>query len=139
MDGAVRSEEDETAIDCIQNLVVKHGIYAFGERTPGRKHIRQGDWICFYANGKGVVAHARVSAAPENKPDQRVRHTQDYPYTFPVQDQRFYPENPVVVDATVRQQLDAFRGRDPDKSWAWFVQATRKITEHDFGVLTRKQ
>src|ERR1019366_9545434 len=60
-----------------------------------------------------------------------------YPYTLHVQDQRFYAENPVVVDATVRQKLDAFRGRDPDKSWAWFVQATRKITEHDFRVLTR--
>jgi len=133
----VKGDEEETAIDCIQNLVVKHGIYAFGERTPGRRHVKQGDWICFYANGKGVVAHASVSAAPENKPDQRVRHPQDYPYTFHVQDQRFYAENPVVVDATVRQQLDAFRGRDPDKSWAWFVQATRKITEHDFRVLTR--
>jgi len=134
----VRGDEDETAIDCIQNLVVKYGIYAFGERTPGRRHIKQGDWICFYANAKGVVAHASVSTAPENKPDQRVRHPQDYPYTLHVQDQRFYAENPVVVDATVRQRLDAFRGRDPDKSWAWFVQATRKITEHDFRVLTRK-
>ena len=133
----VRDDEDETAIDCIQNLVVNHGIYAFGERTPGRKHVKQGDWICFYANGKGVVAHASVSTAPENKPDQRVRHPQDYPYTLHVEDQRFYAENPVVVDATVRQQLDAFRGRDPDKSWAWFVQATRKISEHDFRVLAR--
>jgi len=134
----VRGDEDQTAIDCINDLVVKHGIYAFGERTPGRKDVKQGDWICFYANGMGVVAHASVSAAPENNPDQRVRHPQDYPYTLHVQDQRFYAENPVVIDATVRQQLDAFRGRDPDKSWAWFVQATRKITEHDFRLLTLK-
>src|ERR1019366_8335871 len=77
---------------------LRHGIYAFGERTPGRKHVKQGDWICFYATGKGVVAHASVSTAPENKPDQRVRHPQDYPYTLHVQDQRFYAENPVVVE-----------------------------------------
>jgi hypothetical protein len=133
----IKGDEEETAIDCIQHLVAKHGIYAFGERTPGRRHVKQGDWVCFYANGKGVVAHASVSAPPENKPDQRVRHPQDYPYTLHVQDQHFYAENPVVVDATVRQQLDAFRGRDPDKSWAWFVQATPKLSEHDFRVLTR--
>lgn len=133
----VKDHETETAIDCVKNLVGKHGIYAFGERTPGRTHIKQGDFICFYAAGDGVIAHAKVASAPENKPDERVVHSQDYPYTFRTQDAKLYAEDPVVVDGTVRQELDAFRGRDPDRPWAWFVQATRKITEHDFRTLTR--
>jgi len=54
-----------------------------------------------------------------------------------VQEQQVYAQNPVVLDGTIRQNLDAFKGRDPDKPWAWFVQATRKITEHDFRALTR--
>jgi EVE domain len=133
----VKDHEKETAIDCVKNLVGKHGIYAFGERTPGRTHIKKGDWLCFYASGDGIVAHAKVASAPEKKPDERVIHPQDYPYTLRVQDQRLYAGDPFVLDAKVRQQLDAFRGRDPDKSWSWFVQATRKITEHDFRLLTR--
>ena len=32
--------------------------------------------------------------------------------------------------------LDAFHGRDPDGPWAWFVQATREVSEHDFRILT---
>lgn len=133
----VKDDEQETAIECVQNLVQKNGIYAFGERTPGRRHIKAGDGICFYATGVGVIAHAKVSAPAENKPDSRVRHSQDYPYVIHVTDQRMYEQSPSVIDATLRQQLDAFRGRDPEKSWAWFVQATRKITEHDFRALTR--
>jgi hypothetical protein len=133
----VKDHAKETAIDCVKNLVGKHGIYAFGERTLGRTHIKQGDWLCFYAAGDGVIAHAKVASAPEKKPDERVIHPEDYPYTLHVQEQRLYAEDPVVLDVTVRQRLDAFRGRDPDRPWAWFVQATRKITEHDFRALTR--
>lgn len=133
----VKDHETETAIDCVKNLVGKHGMYAFGERTPGRTHIKEGDWICFYAAGDGVIAHAKVASAVEKKPDQRVISPEEYPYTFQVREQKLYADKPVVVDATVRQQLDAFRGRDPDRPWAWFVQATRKVTEHDFRVLTR--
>lgn len=133
----VKDHENETAIECVEKLVGKYGIYAFGERTPGRTHIKQGDWLSFYAAGGGVIAHAKVASTPEKKPDERVEHPQDYPYTFRVKDQHLYPEKPVVIDGTVRQQLDAFKGRDPDRPWAWFVQATRKVTEHDFRVLTR--
>jgi len=48
-----------------------------------------------------------------------------------------YENNPVIIDAELRQKLDAFRGKDPNKSWAWFVQATRKINKNDYGILTR--
>jgi hypothetical protein len=36
----------------------------------------------------------------------------------------------------MRQQLDAFRGRNSGKGWAWFVQGTSKLTEHDYELLT---
>jgi hypothetical protein len=133
----VKDHETETAIECVKNLVGKHSMYAFGERTPGRTHMKQGDWICFYAAGDGVIAHAKLTSAPEKKPDNRVVHPQDYPYTVRIQEAKLYADEPVFVDASVRQRLDAFKGRDPDRPWAWFVQATRKITEHDFRALTR--
>src|SRR5713101_476347 len=70
----VKDHEHETAGECVQKLVGKHGIYAFGERTPGRTRIRPGDGICFYATGIGVIAHAKVACVPEKTRDQRLEH-----------------------------------------------------------------
>lgn len=101
--------------------------------------MKPGDWICFYATGNGVVAHAKVVAKPEKKPHPKVHHSERYPWVFRLEDAKLYLDNPVIVDAEARSQLDAFYGRDPDKSWAWFVQATRRVTSHDFKTLTRMQ
>ena len=135
----VKSDEKQTAEECIQTLVGQEKIYAFGERTPGRKHIKPGDWICFYATGKGVVAHAKVISKPERKPHPKVRHPEKYPWVIRLDKTKLYLNDPVVLDANVRSQLNAFQGRDLNKSWAWFVQATRKITKHDFNILTRQK
>lgn len=135
----VKSDKEETAEECIQNLVEKVGIYAFGERTPGRKRLKPEDWICFYATGKGVVAHARVISAPEKKPHRQVRQPERYPWIFRLDNACLYLDEPVVIDSTLRSQLDAFRGRDPNRPWAWFVQATRNITKHDFDILTQQE
>jgi hypothetical protein len=134
----VRSDEDVTAEECIQTLVEQEKIYAFGDKTPRRKDIKPGDWICFYANTKGVVAHAKVASPPENKEHPKVRDSKKYPWVFSLENPLLYLDNPVVIDAELRKKLDAFQDRDPNKRWAWYVQATRKISEHDFNILTRK-
>ena len=134
----VKDHETETACQCVEKLVGKLSMYAIGPRTPGRKHIKPGDWIAFYANTVGVVAHARVATAPENKPSPHVLEPERYSYSFKVENAVTYCDRPVVLDPTVRRQLSAFSNRDPDKPWAWFVQATRRISKADFELLTRK-
>jgi hypothetical protein len=134
----VKSYPEETAEECIHVLVGENQIYAFGDRTPGRKHLKPGDWICFYASGKGVVAHAKVVSSPEKKPHHRVRHSERYPWVFRLDETKLYLDEPIVIDAALRSRLNAFQGRDLNKAWAWFVQATRKITEHDFRILTQQ-
>lgn len=133
----VKDHENETAQECVERLVGRFKLYAFGKKTPGRKQVKPGDWICFYANGVGIVAHARVATLPENKPSPHVLEPERYSYTFDVDNAHLYPENPVVLDATLRSQLSGFNGRDPDKPWAWYVQGTHKVTEDDFDILTR--
>jgi hypothetical protein len=133
----VKDHENETALECVENLVGKVHIYAFGERTPGRKRLKLGDWICFYANTIGVVGHARVASAPERKPHPKVIDPESYPYTFRLESPKLYIDNPVILDAARRTQLDAFQSRDPERPWAWYVQGTHKITKHDFELLTR--
>ncbi len=135
----VKSDEKAIAEDVIQTLVGQERIYAFGERTPGRKHIKPGDWICFYATGKGVVAHAQVVSAPERGSHPKLRHPERYPWIFRVGKTKLYLNEPTVMDGATRSRLDVFRGRDPNDPWAWFVQATRKVTARDFMVLTKQE
>ena len=134
----VKSDEEQTSEEVIQTLVGQERVYAFGERTPGRKHLKPGDWICFYATTKGIVAHAEVVSMPERKPHVRVRHSEKYPWVFRLEGTQLYLDAPIVLDTVVRSQLDAFRDRDPNKTWAWFVQATRRISARDFSILTRR-
>ena len=108
-------------------------------RLARRGHCKAGDLICFYATTKGVVAHAKVKSAPLKKSRSSIRHPETYPWLFELQDSQVYLDNPVVIDPDLRSQLAAFRGRDPDKSWAWFVQSTRRLSEHDFRALTRRE
>ena len=134
----VKSDEEETAEKVIENLLGKAPpIYAFGERTPGRKYLKSGDQICFYATEKGIIAHAKVKSRPEKKLNSRVRSPEAYPWIFQLEDVKLYINEPTIIDAMLRTELDAFKGKDPNKSWAWFVQTTRKITERDFKILVR--
>jgi hypothetical protein len=134
----VASDDEQRAEEVIQTLVGDSSIYAFGERTPGRGKLKPGDWMCFYASGKGVVAHARVSSMPEKKPHRKVRHADKYPWVFRLGQAVLYLDMPLVIDFETRTKLDAFKDRDANKPWAWFVQGTRAITEHDFHTLTRQ-
>lgn len=136
----VASEADAPAEEVVHKLVGEEKIWAFGNRTPGRQEIKPGDWICFYASGKGVVAHAQVASYPEKKPHAAVRHSDQYSWTFRLRNPVLYLDNPVVIDPELRVKLDSFAGRDPNKAWAWFVQATRKLpSEKDFLLLTRQK
>lgn len=133
---SVQREGEQSAEECISVLVGKEHIYALGERTRCRKHLKPGDWICFYATANGVVAHARVRTSPEKRPHPQVLRSDRYPWVFGLQDTKLYLDKPVVVDAALRSSLDAFDGRDPRDPWAWFVFSTHRISEHDFRILT---
>jgi len=132
----VRSTREESNQECIRRLVVDNRMYAFSKTTP-QKNLKPGDYICFYASGIGVIAHAKVKTSPKLQPSPIVRDTARYPYTFELEEARYYPDDPVIVDANLRRQLDAFRGKNAEKNWGWFVTPTRWITEHDFKLLTR--
>ena len=131
------SAEDVPAEEIIKTLVGKERIYAFGEKTHHRKDVKPGDWICFYATDRGIVAHAKVASIPEREEHRAVHDPLSYPWVFRLSDIKVYTEHPVVVDAQLRGRLDAFKGRSSGQHWSWFVQRTRLVTEHDFRILTR--
>jgi hypothetical protein len=132
---AVSDDQYTSAQEAIRTLI-EAGWYVYGERTPGRKRLQVGDRLCFYESGVGVVAAAEVASVPERRPLSIIRNAERYPWAFHVTNVRYFFDKPVVIDAPLRAQLDAFQGREPSQSWAWFVQATHAVTEHDFYLLT---
>ena len=135
----VKSTDGGTAEDCIKRLVGKEHYYAFGDRTPGRRHMEADHRIAFYATTKGVIAHATLNSRPEKGRRPDGTDYGEFPWVCSLKDATLYLDRPVAIDAALRLQLDAFHGRDPEKGWAWFVQATRNVTSHDFDLLTHAQ
>lgn len=127
----------ESARETLERLLPA-GVYAFGENTPNRKRLKVGDRIAFYQSTVGVVAYAHVASAPERNPrPDLVKEPEKYPWTFALEAVHSFLDEPTVIDADLRSRLDAFAGKDHQKSWAWLVQGTQRISEHDFRLLTR--
>lgn len=131
----VKDEKEFTAVETIQELLGQ-GAYVFGESTPGRKAIKPDDRICFYHTGVGVVASARVAGPIGPRAVPGVKHPDKFPLAFDVDEVRYFFDEPVVIDAALRAKMDAFRGKDPSKGWAWLVQSTGFLTAHDYALLT---
>ncbi|NUP99386.1 MAG: EVE domain-containing protein [Armatimonadetes bacterium] len=135
---SVSDDRERTAEQAIRALL-DTGWYAFGEKTPVRKLVAPGARICLYQSGKGVVAEATIASEAERgvAPALTPLAREKYPWRFKVVQPRLFFDQPVVVsDVTFREKLDAFQNRDPAGSWAWFVQAAREVTEHDYLLLT---
>jgi hypothetical protein len=117
-----------------------HDFWGFGAHTPGRKSMRPGDWACFYAaKTKQILAFGRI----DGDLDHLVR-AEEWPgpnayegeaYKVPLAEITWLDPAP-VLDAALRSQMDAFKGKDPGSVWSWLVQSTRRITRDDFFRLT---
>lgn len=135
----VKSYEEETAEERILKLVGEKKIYAFGEKTAGKKSLRPGDWICFYASGNGVIAHAKAISAPIKSLEPGVYNLEEYPWIFRLDNIKLYLDEPIILSVDLRSELDAFKNRNSREAWSWFVLTTRKISEHDFKILTKQE
>lgn len=135
----VSGDDQNSPEQVVQRLVGESGVYAFGENTPGRKKLKPGDWICFYASRKGVVGYAKVITSPQKGVHSGVRDPDKHQWLFKLTDVKLYLDSPLVIDAAVRNQLEAFAGKDANGWWAWFVQSTHMVSDHDFAILTASQ
>ncbi len=135
---SIADKEEGTGEQALRELL-EQGWYVFGERTPGLKDLKPGVRICFYWSGHGVVAEATVDSTPERRRIPRVHDPDKYPWAFRVKNVRMFFDRPVVIDPALRGSLDAFKGRDPEAAWAWFVQITKRVTPHDFGILVSEK
>jgi hypothetical protein len=114
-------------------------MWGFWESTAGRKAIRPGDWIAFYAVKSGVVAYARVSGLPDtlvSSAEWPEPVPQEVPvYKVPLADVTWLPKA-ISITVSKRAELDAFKGRNVKGNWAWLVQTARRLSDMDFLRLT---
>jgi hypothetical protein len=125
----------QTAGEIIK-LLLDHRWYWFREGTKGRTRIEPGSPICFYQSRVGLVAEAVVSSPPELGRLDFAPNPERFPWIFGLRDVRYFFDQPVIIDAALRARMDAFRNRDPEGHWTWFISATRIVTPHDFDLLT---
>ncbi len=131
----VRRDDETATLERIQTLL-SHRVYAFRETARARSRIRAGDWICFYAAGVGVVAHAQVKTAPEKRKHPVITNLEEFPWLIELDNVHEYYDRPVVLDEKLRSRLQSLAGR-AGGSWGWFVQTTNPVSAHDFALLTR--
>lgn len=131
------ASDSEDGTPVLENLHrwLEKGLWGLGQRTGYRKSFAPGDRVCFYAARTGVVAEATVASPCFDLSKRQNPSRVDVPYAMRLENVHWF-DDPMELTTEVRGQLDAFEGRDLDKGWAWFVQGTSKLTEHDFGLLT---
>ena len=127
---------DSTSI--LNQLVKDRKIFAFGETTRGRLAIKGGDWVCFYAVRRGIVGHAVLTSSVYRLQNPVIRAMGEYPWAVDLGQISLYLDNPVVIDVDLRKKLDAFKDKPVVGKWSWIVQATHRVSEHDFKCLTRQ-
>lgn len=121
----------------IRRLVMENNVYAFGYKAHGRKSLKVGDWICFYAAKKGVIGHARVVSPPKELFHNWLPRPERFPWVFSLEQVRIYIDNPLKLNRSIREQLEAFTGREDEINFGWFVRSTHRISKHDFDILTK--
>jgi hypothetical protein len=134
----VAKEGPRTPLEVVRRLVVEQQVFAIGEVADKKSQLQPGDRICFYATRcVGVVADARVASRPSfTQNGDRTDHG-TFPYVFDLDEVRAYLDRPILIDRELRGRLDAFAGRDPDGPFAFFVMGLHRVSERDFGLLTR--
>ncbi len=131
------NRKDKTAEEILRTWLSRN-MWGMYKSTPGRKHLKAGDRVCFYAAKVGVVAVAEMGGdADELLPEEQVPEGDitEPIYKVPLANVRWLPE-PVRLDESLRSQLDAFRERSLSAPWAWFIQTPSHVSEHDFQLLT---
>lgn len=128
------SEDGTPVIDNLHRWLDK-GLWGLGQRTGYRKSFAAGDRVCFYAARIGVVAEGVITSSSFELSRKQNPSSVEVPYAIRLDQVRWF-DDPIELTTEVRKELDAFEGRDPEKGWAWFVQGTSKLTEHDFKLLT---
>ncbi len=117
---------DRPNINAMETLHAMLGkdMWGMHRSTAGRKHLKEGDQIAFYASKAGVVAAAEMAG-----PADQLIPAHDLPkglddsqpiYKVPLRNVRWL-KNPLPIDESLRQQLDAYEGRPTNGVWLWFV------------------
>ena len=130
--------QDEIPSDEVVRLRLEQGFWGLERTARFLADFRPGDRCCFYAAGVGVVGMATVVSPPQPEIHPTARAFGRYDasrFRLDLSETKLI-RPPIRLTPELRASLDAFRGRNPNGVWGWFVQTTSRISARDFGRLT---
>ena len=133
---SIKGESPEKTPERVRNLIGKHKIFAIRGKIDGKSPLNQGDGICFYGAKIGIVAHARLGNNPVAMVNSELFGTHLSLLAFKLEDVHLMLDNPVLITPELRARLDIYKGRPSGSAWGWPFQSTRKLSDHDFRILT---
>lgn len=133
----ITDKKQFTAEEALNELLIKRGIYAFGEDTPGKNQIKPGDHICMYMTQRGIAAEATVASYPRYDANKIIKGFEEYPLLFKVKDVKIYIETPLPVNKEFEEELEYFN-EHPRSNIGLFLQSAHKITKKDYKTLTQR-
>ena len=123
---------DEWEVQTVPELLQKKRIWGFSDQASAFKLMRPGDQLCIYLSGSGVIGRATVESPPSRDP---AIISPLFPWYIRLGKVTLFWETPIKV-ARLRSSLDAFAGKPLWRHWNWFVRSNRRLSEHDFSLLT---
>jgi len=87
----------------LELVVAKRHIFGVAENGHAGSAARDGDWICFYIPGKGVVGHARVASLAKSGSGLRDAHR--FRQLLQLEDLDLYLGAPVAPDSETQLRL----------------------------------
>ena len=123
---------NELSGEKIMRGLLNKGLWALGHNAQGRAYLKSGDRLCFYLKSVGVVAEGTVASAAIMRRLNAAYDAVRFPWALRVKNVRYFFDRPVLIDESLRSQLDAFRGKDPKTTGAWLVRSSRLLSAHDF-------
>ena len=137
---SVKTDKHRTAEEAIRNSVGHDHEWGLGgPKAPSRKSMKPGDWICFYAVDIGVVAHAPIASSPQQTSHPSMLDPTEGEWRFRLDSPALYLEKPLVIDEPLRARLEALDDTPPSANWGWLVLGSKRVTQHDFAILTGQE
>jgi hypothetical protein len=101
---SVGPEHATSPEEFLQLVVGKRHVFGVTERGTVVGTVRDGDWICFYLPGKGVVGHAQVASVTDSG---GIRDARRYRQVLRLENLDLYVNRPIPPDSETELRMRA--------------------------------
>jgi hypothetical protein len=104
---SVAADYDMKPEEFLELVVAKRLIFGIASEAPTADVVREGDGLCFYIAGKGIVGHARIG--PPADLGRGLRDAHRFRQVLQLEDLRLYLAHPIPADSETQLRLRTSR------------------------------